>query len=290
MKKILFFILLFFPLVAFAYTSPGRPSGFVNDFAEILSQSAKADLESVLSSYNSQTGIEIAVVTIPKLVDETIETYAFKLFEDWGIGQKGKDNGVLFLISVEDREMRIEVGYGLEGDLTDVESKIITSSKVPPYFQEENYDDGIKAGVFGIIEGIGAQADLGDFSPPQATKSIEWGDFFWVFIFVFFWLGSFLAKTKSWWLGGVIGCVLGVILGLFGKGWTFLPFLVIFGFVFDYLVSTKFRHVFVGEGKHSIWPWIFLLGGRGRSGRGGRGGFGGFGGGMSGGGGASGRW
>jgi len=295
MKKILLIaIFLVIPLSAGAYISPGRPTGFVNDYANVLSAQSKAELEAMLSSYEEQTGSEISVVTIPRLSDETIETYAVRLFEDWGIGKRGQDNGALFLIAVDDREMRIEVGYGLEPDLTDIESKQIVTNVVPPYFQSGDFDEGVRAGVVGMIQAIGK-----DFDAPAAalrTKPVEgggiqWGNFFWFFIFGFMWLGSVLSRSRSWWAGGIVGAVLGLVIGII-VSWFWLPALIILGFLFDYLVSTKYKSFF-GEGNATAhhWPWLFFIGGGpNRWDKGGRGGFGGFGGGMSGGGGASGRW
>jgi len=287
-------ILLIIPVSVGAYASPGAPTGYVNDFARVLSPQAKTELEAMLSSYKEQTDNEISVVTIQRLTDETIESYAVRLFEDWGIGKHGKDNGALFLISVDDRAMRIEVGYGLEQSLTDVESKQIVANVVPPYFRNDDYDEGVRAGVVAMIQSIGA-----DFEAPAAalrTQSNEnggivWGNFFWFFIFGFMWLGSILSRSRSWWAGGVVGAIFGIIVGA-TVSWWWSPALIVAGLVFDYLVSTKYKHIFEkGNASAHRWPWIFLIGGGpNRWDKGGRGGFGGFGGGMSGGGGASGRW
>tara|TARA_B100001971_G_C18227662_1_gene561675 strand:+ start:176 stop:1054 length:879 start_codon:yes stop_codon:yes gene_type:complete len=292
MKKLIAIILLLIPISAFAYTSPGNPDGFVNDFAGVLSNSSKRELESILNKYEKETGNEVTVAIIPELVDETIETYAVRLFEDWGIGKQKQDNGALFLVSVADRKMRIEVGYGLEGDLTDIESKHIVSTVVPPYFRNNDYDEGVRAAVIGMIAGIGVEM-IPDGGATAGSTRKEGGiaDFFWVFIFGFMWAGSVFARSRSWWAGGVVGLVIGIIVLIFGGGWWYIPGLVLFGLAFDYLVSTKYKKFFMKGHHHSLaWPLIFLMGGRpGRRWDKG-GGFGGFGGGFSGGGGASGDW
>ena len=103
MKRALFLaslILFVCVSITHAYTSPRKPKGFVNDFAKIMNNEQVSSLEKALSDFNSQTTAQISVVTVPSLIDETIETYAVKLFEEWGIGDKEKDNGVLFLIAL----------------------------------------------------------------------------------------------------------------------------------------------------------------------------------------------
>ncbi|MDZ4221762.1 MAG: TPM domain-containing protein, partial [Patescibacteria group bacterium] len=112
-------LLFALPLAAQAYVSPCSPDGFVNDFAGVISAQEEQQLEALLSEYASKTGNEIAVATVNSFGDETPETYAVRLYEEWGLGAEGRDNGALFAIAVADRLMRIEVGYGLEGDLTD---------------------------------------------------------------------------------------------------------------------------------------------------------------------------
>src|SRR3989344_4385276 len=100
-----------------------NPIGHANDFAQILQPETVTSLEQTLADFEARTGSEIAIVTIDTHgLDETIETYAEKLFQQWGIGKEKQDNGLLLLIARDDREMRIEVGYGLEPIITDIES------------------------------------------------------------------------------------------------------------------------------------------------------------------------
>lgn len=294
MKHLIATILLFFPIAVSAYVSPGNPEGFVSDFAGVLSISAEKELEAFLSDYEQQTANEISVVIINSVGNETVETYAVQLFEQWGIGKQGQDNGALFLVSVVDREMRIETGYGLEGDLTDIESKRIVSDVVPPYFRNNDWDEGVRSAVVGMITAIGH-----DYTPSSSVardpavrdKGFNIGDYFWFLIFIFIWSGSIFARSRSWWAGGVVGAVAGVIVGVSSGIWYWLPAFVIFGLVFDYLVSTKYRKTFMrGDHTSIMWPLLFLMGGRPGRRWDKPGGFGGFGGGLSGGGGASGDW
>lgn len=286
-------ILLALPLSAAAYVSPGAPAGFVNDFAGVLSREEKASLNELLSGYQEQTGNEITVVTVNSVGDETIETYAAQLFQEWGIGEQGKDNGALFVIAVAERVMRIETGYGLEGDLTDVEASQLVDVVIPPYFASGDFDGGVRAGVIGILQAVGADIDAAGGTARQSAGGSFLAEYFWLLIFAFIWLASVFARSRSWWAGGVAGAVGGVIAGLASGTWLWLPALIAGGLLVDYLVSTKYRSIFIhkdGTTKHhSLFPWIFFVGGgphRWDKG----GGFGGFGGGLSGGGGASGRW
>jgi uncharacterized protein len=270
--------LLLIPFILFGYTSPGKPAGFVNDFAKIISSETTSSLNQTLTNFNSETTIEIAVVSIPSLGDESLETYAVKLFEEWGIGKKGSDNGVLLLVAPNEKKVRIEVGYGLEPVLTDAQSSGIIQKVILPEFRNNDYDTGIKNGTEAIINVVKSEADYSENknSSPGVLQGL------WNFGFIFFVvLASILGRTKSWWLGGVVGAVAGIIIGIV-YGFIFIGILSIvgltlFGLLIDYIFSKG-----GGHGPHG--PWTGGMGG------GSTGGFGGFGGGRSGGGGSSGSW
>ena len=134
-----------------------KPVGFVNDFAHVLPTDQAKNLEARLRSYRDATGIELAVVTVSSLDDMPIEDYASKLFAQWGIGEKGKDNGVLMLLAPTERKVRIEVGYGLEPDLTDSESGQIIRQYANPNFKVNNWSAGTEATVNGIIDYLGSK-------------------------------------------------------------------------------------------------------------------------------------
>jgi uncharacterized protein len=290
MKKIIILLFTFFALPVFAYSNPGIPSGYVNDFAGVLTVEQKQSLENKLVQFEKNSSNEISIVTIKSLDGDTIENYAVKLFKDWGIGKAKSDNGVLVLVAIEDRKMRIEVGYGLEGALTDAQSYWIINQVMKPLFKAGDYSSGINNAVDKIIA-----ATQGEYVPEEEADGNKgsgignWENVFWFIIFGFMWLSTILGRSKSWWLGGVIGAVAGVAVGIF-KGFLYfgvasMVILIPLGLLFDFLVSRSYaKHKATG---HIPW-WI----GGGRGGRGGfgGGGFGGFGGGMSGGGGSSGRW
>lgn len=287
------FLLLLVPGVASAYTNPGTPTGFVSDFAGMIPANEKAVIERTLQEFEKTTSNEIAVVTIPSLEGDTIENVAVSLFADWKIGKDKKDNGVLLLIARDDREMRIEVGYGLEGALTDAQSYWIIRDVLTPRFKEGNYALGISEAIDKIMA-----ATKGEYVPSASRTSLNTpslfrllSDYGFFLLFPFFWFASILGRSKSWWLGGVLGGVVGVIIGFF-FGFLFIGIisivgLSVLGLFFDFIVSRSYNKYASGGG---VPPWWLGGGGHGGSGFGGGGGFGGFGGGGSGGGGSSGRW
>ncbi|MCL4378287.1 MAG: TPM domain-containing protein [Actinobacteria bacterium] len=129
-------------------------SGFVNDYTNTLSDEWKIKTENLTQEVERKTSCEIAVAIIGSLNGSSIEEYAAGLFNSWGVGKKGKDNGVLLLVSMKDRKLRIEVGYGLEGIITDLEAKEIIDNVIVPRFKENNYNSGIYNGVVAIANKI----------------------------------------------------------------------------------------------------------------------------------------
>lgn len=162
-KNILFVVLIVFvcSVVSAKYPSP---VGHVNDFAKILPQDVKERIEAKLSDYEKQTSIQIVVVTTKTLGGKSIEDWTIELAEEWEVGQKGKDNGVVFAVAPNEREMRIEVGYGLEWILTDGRCGRIRDKYARPYFRKGNYAKGIENTVDAIIN------ELGIMSPAERAE------------------------------------------------------------------------------------------------------------------------
>ena len=286
MLKVLSGIIFIIPLFVFGYQNPGSPSGFVNDFAEMLTVEQRQTLETKIGNFEKETTNELSVVTVANLGGDTIENFAEKLFQDWGVGKNKKDNGVLLLISSDDRQMRIEVGYGLEGALTDAQSFWIIQNFLKRAFQRGDYYGGISGGIDNIIS-----ITKGEFEPDTKSTTSNGFNvdsvffFFWVAWVFFVWTGSVLARSKSWWGGGIVGGAVALVVGFafaLISGLVSALVLIPLGLWLDYLVSRKYTAL--KEGNQPL-PW--WIGGRG--GFGGRGG-GGFGGGHSGGGGSSGSW
>lgn len=130
---------------------PSAPDGYIYDGAQMISAADKERLTRFFIELQSKTTAQIAVVTVASTQPEPIEMYAVELFKRWGIGQKGKDNGILFLIARDDRDMRIEVGYGLEGALPDSICKNIIDNIVVPEFKRSNFSGGIFSGASAIV-------------------------------------------------------------------------------------------------------------------------------------------
>lgn len=148
---IAFSLLLLFLSSAHALDIP-KLSSHVNDTADMLSPAAEAQLEQELSAFEQSDSTQIVIVTIPSLEGEVLEQYSMKVAEAWKIGQKGKDNGVIFLIAKQDKKMRIEVGRGLEGKITDLMSGRIIDLVVKPRFKRGDFDGGTINGVHAVID------------------------------------------------------------------------------------------------------------------------------------------
>jgi uncharacterized protein len=144
---------LLLPAAAGALDVPA-PQGYVTDTADMFSSSTVLRLDQALRSFEKSDSTQIAVLTIPSLEGESLEEYSLKVAEKWGIGQKGKDNGALLLIARDDHKLRIEVGYGLEGRLTDLVAGRIVDNEIAPRFKQGDFDGGVTAGVAAMIEAV----------------------------------------------------------------------------------------------------------------------------------------
>jgi len=238
-----------------------KPVGYVNDFANVLSQSTKFQLTALCTEVDQKAHAQIAVVTVKSLDGRPIEDFAVELFKQWGIGPKQSERGVMIVLAVEDRRYRFEVGYGLESILPDGKTGAIGREAVP-YLREGNYDAAVLLMTQRVADVIakdrGVVLTVGTSLPqPRKTGSGRESKFaspwqlFFPLAFIAFMIYAAIKRSSQpasrryrggggWWMGPMMG----------GGGW----------------------------------------GGGGFGGGGGGGGFGGFGGGSSGGGGASGSW
>ena len=135
---------------AFAINFPAL-TGRVVDQANIIQPDTRVALEQKLADLEDKSGIQLVVATVKSLEGQEIEPYANELFRKWALGEKKKNNGVLLLVAPNERRVRIEVGYGLEGTLTDALSKVIISNAMTPRFKAGNFSEGISRGVDDII-------------------------------------------------------------------------------------------------------------------------------------------
>jgi len=154
-------LLFVLALPAFAQALPAL-TGRVVDDAGVIDAATEAALTSRLAAFEKKSSDQIVVATVPSLGGEAIEPYANRLFRAWKLGQAGENNGVLLLVAVNDRKMRIEVGYGLEGTLTDLHSKLIIENTMVPAFRAGDFSGGISRAVDDIVmvlEGNGAELE-----------------------------------------------------------------------------------------------------------------------------------
>ena len=169
-KKFIFFVIIAFALAVFPAFAIDVPflTGRVTDNAQILSDETRKAVTANLKAHEEKTTNQIAVLTVPTLEGVSIEEYAVTVFNTWKLGQKGKDNGVLLIVAPKDRKLRIEVGYGLEGTMTDGIAGSIIRNAITPFFKNNDYDRGIDEGVRAIINVLeGGQA------PAETAKSGE---------------------------------------------------------------------------------------------------------------------
>ena len=255
MKRLLFIFSLLVSVCASAQIDkivPKRPSPpkLVNDFTNTLTQEQIAALENKLVTYDDSTSNQIAVVIIPTTGDYSVEEIALEIIRRWGVGNKDKNNGIVLLIAKDDRKIRIETGYGLEGAVPDITAKSIIDNYITPNFKEGNYYRGLAEGTDAII-----RAAAGEYKAPagygsKKKKGIGWTSIIFIIIFLL------IAMAGGGRGGGGMMSRRGY--GGFGAGWI------------------------IGS--------LLGGGGGSGGGGGGGGGFGGFGGGGGGGGGASGGW
>lgn len=133
---------------------PAR-EGLVNDFAGILDQSTRSNMQAAVETLRDRHQCILVVVTVKSLHDMSIEDYANKLANRWGVGQKGKDNGIVFLVAPKEKKVRIEVGYGLEERLTDLDSKTVIEGIVVPRFKEGKIAEGVRTGTEALVTRLG---------------------------------------------------------------------------------------------------------------------------------------
>ncbi len=134
-------------------------TGRVVDDAGILSSSAVKQLDTMLARHEQATGEQVVVVTLPSLQGYPIEEFGYQLGRYWGIGQKGRNNGALLIVAPNEHKVRIEVGYGLEGELTDAQSSVIIQRDILPRFRGGDFNSGVIAGTRAILNVLGGHPE-----------------------------------------------------------------------------------------------------------------------------------
>jgi uncharacterized protein len=130
-------------------------TGRVVDDAGVLDAWTQSELSDMLATHEGETGEQVVVVTLSSLQGYSIEDFGYQLGRHWGIGQKGKNNGVLLIVAPKEHKVRIEVGYGLEGELTDAASSTIIQNYILPSLKRGDYNAGVPAGTTSILQVLG---------------------------------------------------------------------------------------------------------------------------------------
>lgn len=272
---LIFFLAAIAPVSLYALDVPPRPADYVNDYAGMISGEKKSQLNQFLRQFETETSNQIVVAAFQSLENESLEDFSIRLAETWKIGQKGKDNGVILLIFKDDRKVRIEVGYGLEGALPDALAGQIIQNVIAPAFRDGRYDEGISNAVTAIAKAVQGEyeASPGAYGgrPSEAEyyrelEKYKWQVLIWILIFIatvslvdLFRYGRYSREHR-----------------IYKKRYSFWEWWIRFAILL-FILNLLFRIAMCSA--------LYSRGG----GAGGRGGFSGGGGGF-GGGGASGRW
>jgi uncharacterized protein len=279
--------LLFLFSSAYAFDIP-KLEGYVNDYGNLISPSVRAELENELKSFEQTDSTQIVILTIPSLEGEVIEDLSIKVAESWKIGQKNKDNGVIFLVAKQERKMRIEVGRGLEGRLTDLMAGRIIDLVVKPRFKRGDFDGGFIAGVSALIDATRGEFKADGNHRPQKVDRFSRISTFLIFGgMILLVLGS-LSRILGG-IAGAIGLPLLVYLGVFPVGLILLIILAVLGLGIGLFLPALFSSGAHYRGR-GFGPGDGFFGTGGGSGGGDFGGGFSGGGGDFGGGGASGGW
>ncbi|MGA3085196.1 MAG: TPM domain-containing protein [Thermodesulfobacteriota bacterium] len=290
MKKValvLSFFLYVLPSLVQALEVPGL-QGYINDYASMISPAAKTRLESELKAFEQSDSTQLVILTVPSLEGDTIEGFGIKVGEVWKIGQKNKDNGIIVVVAKQEHKIRIEVGRGLEGRLTDLLAGRIVDLVITPRFKRGDFDGGFQAGASALID-----ATRGEFKADEvhrATKNRGAPSF------LTFLIAGFVALLFIGSLSRILGGIAGAVglpalihLGLFPLGVVSLILSALAGLGIGLFLPSLFSSAGMGKGG-GFWPGgFFPSGGGGWGGGDSGGGFFGGGGGF-GGGGASGDW
>ena len=314
-RALRFFLIISIFLTAFSSFAVNVPylTGRVTDHAQILSDETRKSITERLKAHEDKTTNQIAVLTVPTLDGIGIEEYAVAVFQEWKLGQKGKDNGILVVVAPNDRRMRIEVGYGLEGTMPDGVAGSIIRDVMTPYFKNNDYNKGIDEGVNAIIKvleggtvpeaqnfaGSGEKKSYGfnlDAPDMSLTERILIGAFVFGIIGLFTFIGV-VTPGVGWFLYFFLipfwAMFPVIIVGSTGALYLLVTYLVAFPAAKILLKNTewyeKAQKTLRTKGRANIGGFTITTGDSGSSWSSGGGGFSG-GGGCSGGGGASGSW
>lgn len=175
MKKIALILITLTMILSLSALEIPRMRGRINDYANILMSNEESTLEHILAQEETKTSSQFVLLTVPSLEGENLEDYSIRVASEWGIGQKDRDNGVLLLVALNEKKIRIEVGYGLEPILTDVKSGYIIRNFIVPEFKSGNYFQGIAAGLNAITGLVSQEYEISDEELAQYQKKEKQG-------------------------------------------------------------------------------------------------------------------
>lgn len=218
--RFLVFVLLFTCALS-VQAQPDFPelTGRVVDRAEILDSQAESRLTQLLAAHEQDTTEQVVVVTLPDLQGYAIEDFGYQLGRHWGIGQEGEDNGALLIVAMDERAIRIEVGYGLEGRLTDAQSSAIINQIITPAFRGGDYAQGITQGAQAMIEVLGGDPLAVSATPGASGQRDDPRGPASILFFVMFAIVMLIARGGRRGRGGRSGLLAGALLGsALGRG------------------------------------------------------------------------
>ena len=160
MRKLFLLLLIFIASIALADDVPGY-SSYVNDYAGVITEKDKTSMEEVAKEVEEKTGAQIAVLTVKSMEPyASIDEFGMAVAEKWKVGEKGKDTGIIIILAMEERKVRIEVGYGLEGIFNDARVGRILDNTIIPYFRGGDFSAGLRRGMFKIADTIGTEMNV----------------------------------------------------------------------------------------------------------------------------------
>lgn len=236
---IAFLALLLITLTVLSVSARTIPAfkGYVNDYADMISGPVEAKLDQTLKSFEHSDSTQVAVLTVDSLEGDPLEDFSIRVAEKWGVGQKGKDNGVLLLVAKKERKVRLEVGYGLEGVLTDLLAGRIIDDVITPRFKSGQFDQGFEAGVKAVIQATRGEFKADPSSSRRGGRREESPLVSYLFFSIFF--ISFLGSNVSRKVGVVAGAIILPVIFLLASspGWLLLLVLIPIGALVGLLLS-----------------------------------------------------
>ncbi|MGK0222372.1 MAG: hypothetical protein ACI9ON_001611 [Limisphaerales bacterium] len=209
--RVLVLIVFLLPVATNAAATFPPLSGRVVDEANMLSANAEGHIASLSAAHQKATTNQVVVATFTDLQGYSIEEFGYQLGRDWGIGQKDKNNGVLLVVAKTERKVRIEVGYGLEGELTDAIASNIINAVITPRFKRAQFDQGIVAGTEAIIAALGGQYQM----VQSQQRNEGQGSSLWKLLafIVFFFIMPGMFGRRRFFGGMLLGSILGSSIG-----------------------------------------------------------------------------